>query len=270
MKNSSYTDLHHTAQTNFIDVDGIAIAYRRFGRPTGTPLVLLQHFTGTMDNWDPAVTNGLSKSFEIILFDNNGVGSSSGETPRTIQEMADDTIKFFKALNLDSINLLGLSMGGFVAQEIALKEPALVNKLILVGAGPKSGVGISGIVNLIADSEAFSPDEQKLYFFYETTNSSRALGEESLKRINKRTIDRDPETSSIAVQAQLASILDWAAPDPDAMNQLRQIKHPVWIVNGSNDIVVPTINSYTLFKYLPNAKLSLYPDSGHGSLFQYP
>ncbi len=264
------TGLHHIAETKFIEVNGTAFAYRRFGKPDGIPVVLFQHFTGTMDNWDPLVTNGLAEYFPVVLFDNMGIGASAGDTPSNIETMAEDAICFIKALNFDKINMLGFSMGGFIAQQIAMDEPGLVNKIILAGTGPRSGEGISDIVKPLTASASMSEEEQKLYLFYESTPSSRKLGRQSLLRINERTIDRDPNTEMIAVQAQLTSILNWAQPGSGSLEELRKIKHAVLIINGSNDIVVPTINSYVLFRYLPNAKLSLYPDAGHGSIFQYP
>ncbi len=264
------TDLHQTAVTKFIEVDGASYAYRMFGKKSGIPVILLQHFTGTMDNWDPAITNGLAEYFTVVLFDNKGIGASGGQTPSTIEAMAKDAISFIKILGVKKVNLLGFSMGGFISQQIAFDEPTLINKLILVGTGPKGGEGIAEIIKPLTASASMSKDEQKLYLFYETTSTSQALGKEALQRINKRIEHRDPDTKLPSIQAQLQSIMQWAESDPASHHQLKNIHHPVLVINGSNDIVVPTINSYVLFQHLPNAKLSLYPDSGHGSLFQYP
>lgn len=264
------TDFHQSATTRFIEADGTTYAYRMFGRESGIPIVLLQHFTGTMDNWDPAITNGLAEYFPVVLFDNKGIGASNGQTPVSIEEMAKDAISFIKALDYKKVNLLGFSMGGFISQQIVFDEPTLVDKLMLVGTGPKGGEGIAEIVKPLTDSAAMSPDDQKLYMFYETTSSSQSLGKVALERINKRKENRDPNTSLPAIQAQLQSLLKWGEPDAEALFKLKGIHQPVLVINGSNDIVVPTINSYVLFQHLPNAKLSLYPDSGHGSLFQYP
>lgn len=269
MNTSNFT--HETAPTQYIDVQGAKFAYRIFGNQTGLPLVLLQHFTGTLDNWDPAVTDGLAKHFQVILFDNKGIGASSGETPDNIDVMAHDAIAFINALGLKKINMLGFSMGGFVAQRIALIAPELINRLILAGTGPKGGSGITDIVKPLTESFSIVGDnDQKLFLFYKPTATSRALGQKSLDRIYTRQINRDTETSGPAIQAQLKSILDWGQPDADALNDLKQIKQPVLVINGSDDTMVPTINSYILFQNLPNARLSLYPDSGHGSIFQYP
>jgi len=264
------TDLHQTANTKFIEVDGISYAYREFGKKSGIPVVLLQHFTGTMDNWDPAITNGLAEYFPVVLFDNKGIGASAGQTPTTIEAMAKDAVSFIKGLGFKKVNLLGFSMGGFISQRIVFDEPMLINKLMLVGTGPKGGEGIAEITKPLTASASMDPDDQKLYLFYESSSTSRALGKESLKRINRRLVNRDPDASLPAIQAQLQSILQWAESDSTALNQLKKINHPVLVINGSDDIVVPTINSYVLFQHLPNSKLSLYPDSGHGSLFQFP
>ncbi len=262
-------DLHQTASTKFIKTGGVKYAYRVFGKKSRIPIVLLQHFTGTMDNWDPAVTNGLARYFQVILFDNKGIGASGGKTQETIKEMAKDTIAFIKAIGFSKVNLLGFSMGGFIAQQVALDKPLLINKIILAGTGAKGSVDIAGLVNPLSESAAMSADEQKLFLFYESTSKSRASGQQSLDRIHERTINRDPDTVAASVQSQLKSILAWAQPDAEALNKLKQISQAVLVVNGSNDIIVPTINSYILFQHLPNAKLILYPDSGHGSIFQY-
>ncbi len=265
---NAYT--HNTAPNLFIDIDGIKYAYRTFGNDTGIPLLLLQHFTGTLDNWDPIVTNGLAKHFKVILFDNKGIGASTGETPDNIGTMAQDAISFTKALGIGRINILGFSMGGFIAQQITLDAPDLVDKLILAGTGPKGGERISEIMGPLTESSSMDPYEQKLFLFYGKTETSRTLGKRSLDRINKRKINRDPETGLPAVQAQLASILNWAQPADDSLERLTKIKQPTFIVNGSNDTIVPTINSYIMFQNMPDAKLSLYPDSGHGAIFQFP
>jgi pimeloyl-ACP methyl ester carboxylesterase len=265
-----FTERHHTAVTQFIEAGGTRYAYRRLGQQEGTPLLLLQHFTGTLDNWDPQVTDGLAEHFPVVLFDNKGIGASQGETPVNIEAMAQDALSFVKALGLTKINLLGFSMGGFIAQQIALDAPALVHKVILAGTGPKGGEGLASSETALHATAGMSPEEQKLYFFYKPTATSRALGRQSLDRINSRTIDRDPETSLPGIQSQLKAILGWSRPDETVLERLSRIKQPVLVINGSDDIICPTVNSILLFQHLPNARLSLYPDSAHGSIFQYP
>lgn len=261
---------HQNAKTRFIEVKGTKFAYRTLGRLSGTPLILLQHFTGTLDNWDPAVTDGLAKNFQVILLDNKGIGASEGQTPESIEEMAHDVASFIKAMGFKKVNVLGFSMGGFIAQQLTLFHPELIDKLILAGTGPKGGEGIADIVKPLTASSKMNAVDQKLYLFYNQTPVSTALGRQAIGRINSRIKDRDPDAQLPAIQAQLKSIISWGQPDANALAKLKEIRQPVLVVNGNNDIVVPTINSYTLFQNLPNARLSLYPDSGHGSIFQYP
>lgn len=266
---STMTDYHQTTPTNFIEVGGNRYAYRVLGNQPGIPLILFQHFTGTMDNWDPAVTNGLAQHYKVIIFDNKGIGASEGQTPDNIADMAKDATGFIKALGYKKINILGFSMGGFIAQEIALSNPELINKLILAGTGPKGGEGIADIGNALTATQDMSPDEQKLYFFYSKTAYSRDLGKASLARIHQRVVNRDPDATMPAIMSQLKSIVAWGQPDTHGAGRLKQFRQPVLIVNGNNDIIVPTINSYVMFQNFPNAHLSLYPDANHGAIFQY-
>ncbi|MFC4211619.1 alpha/beta fold hydrolase [Pedobacter lithocola] len=261
---------HQTATTQYIESNGTRYAYRILGKCTGIPLVLLQHFTGSMDNWDPKVTNELAAGSKVVLFDNKGVGATGGESADNIAQMAKDAIGFIKALGYTKVNLLGFSMGGFIAQQIALDEPGLVNKLILAGTGQKGAVDIAEIVKPLARIASMSDEDQKLFLFYTATEHSRDLGKAAMSRIYQRTIDRDPNTATPAIMLQLQAILAWAQPDPDSLSRINKIGQPVLIVNGSNDTMVPTINSYIMFQNIPNARLSLYPDAGHGSIFQYP
>lgn len=263
-------ETHQTARTQFVEVNGTKYAYRAFGKMAGPPLILLQHFTGTLDNWDPVVTDGLAEHFRVVLLDGQGVGTSGGQTPDTIEAMAHDTIGVIKALGFQKVNVLGFSMGGFIAQQMILEEPALIDKVILAGTGPKGGQGIADIGTPLTASAAMSPDEKKLYLFYTASAASRALGQRSLDRIHQRTKNRDKDADGGAIEGQLKAILNWGQADAQALNRLKTITQPVLIVNGSNDIVVPTINSYVLFANLPNAKLSLYPDAGHGAIYQHP
>jgi pimeloyl-ACP methyl ester carboxylesterase len=268
--NAPTAGLHQTATTRFVDVNGTDYAFRTFGNKSGLPLILLQHFTGTMDNWDPKVTDGLAEHFQVVLFDYKGIGASGGQAPDKIQDMSQDVISFIKALGFDKVNLLGFSMGGFVAQQMALDEPGLINKMILAGTGPKGGEGLANTAEALTATATMTPEEQKLYFFYKPTSTSRALGQESLARINERVASQDPNTIMPAIQAQLKAILGWSESDVNTFTRLKRIKQPVLIVNGSDDIICPTNNSYIMFKNLSYSKLCLYPDSAHGAIFQYP
>jgi pimeloyl-ACP methyl ester carboxylesterase len=267
---STAPDLHSTAPTQFIEIDGITYAYRIFGKKTGLPLVFLHHLTATIDDWDPLVTNGLAQDFQVVLFDNKGVGASGGETPDYIKAMADDATTFIKALGFNKVHLIAFSLGGFVAQQMAIDTPELIGKVILAGTGPKGSEGLDHIPQLLTKAFATAPEDPRLFLFYNATVNSRTLGLDSLARIKKRTENRVPNTAMPSIQAQLKSILGWGEPDNNELNKLKEILHPVLIINGSNDIMVPTINSYRLFQGLPNAWLNLYPDSGHGAIFQYP
>jgi pimeloyl-ACP methyl ester carboxylesterase len=262
-------DLHETAKTRFIEAGSTKYAYRAFGKETGIPIVFLHHFTATIDDWDPRVTNGLAQHFKVILLDNKGIGASDGQTPDNIKAMADDATAVIMALGFKKVNLLGFSMGGFVAQQIALDTPELVNKLILAATSLKGGEGLSNLPNIMKEAFATAPEDPRLFLFYSKTPESIALGRQSLARVKKRREDRVPATAMPSIQAQVMSILGWAAVDKNVYFELGQIKQPALVINGNNDIMFPTINSYNLFQHLPNARLSLYSDSGHGAIYQY-
>jgi len=266
---TSTVSFHQSAPTKFIEAGGTRYAYRILGNKPGFPLILFQHFTGNMDNWDPKVTDGLAQSFTVVLFDNKGIGASGGETPDNIAQMAKDAVIFIKALGYNKVNLLGFSMGGFIAQQIALDEPQLVNKIILAGTGQKGAAGLAEIGTPLTVASKMGPEEQKLYLFYSPSANSQAIGKQVQLRIHSRKINRDTDATNTAIMAQLQAILDWAKPAADSLERLTKISQPVFIVNGNNDILVPTINSYTMAQHMPNAQLSLYPDANHGSIFQY-
>jgi pimeloyl-ACP methyl ester carboxylesterase len=267
--NNTVPDLHESAKTQFIEAGGTTYAYRIFGKESGLPLVLLHHFTATIDDWDPRLTNGLAQHFKIVLLDNKGIGASNGQTPDTVKAMADDATAFIKALGFTKVNLLGFSLGGFVAQQIALDSPQLVNKLILAATGPKGGEGIANLPNIMNEAFATAPEDPRLFLFYSKSPESIALGRQSLARVKKRKENRVSPTAMPSIQAQVKAILGWSAENKDASQELGRIQQPSLVVNGNNDIMFPTINSYNLFQHLPNARLSLYPDSGHGAIYQY-
>lgn len=268
---TTYT--HQTAPTQFVEANGIRFAYRRFGKAGTVPLVLNMHFMGTMDYWDPAVTDGFAEGREIILFNNAGVSSSSGEVPETFAQMSANAIAFIKALGLKQVDVLGFSIGGLVAQEITLQAPDLVRRLILVGTGPRSGESMdSGTPEgkEIFGATYANPDDLWLRVHFTPSDVSQAAGREFVKRFRLRSTNRDPEVSQAAALAQRAAIGRWGAKRDHAWDYLKTIKQLVLVVNGSNDVIIYTINSYILQQNLPNAQLIIYPDSAHGSLFQYP
>jgi pimeloyl-ACP methyl ester carboxylesterase len=264
---------HQTAPTQFVDAAGVRFAYRRFGKSGGVPLVFNMHFTGTMDHWDPLVTDGLAATREVILFNNAGISSTSGEVPGSVEEMAANAAAFIKALGLAKVDVLGFSLGGFVAQALAVADPSLVRRLILVGTGPRGGEGMATLTpeaQAVFGATYASPDELWLGVFLTPTEASQAAGRAFLRRFRLRVEDRDPEVGGGVAPAQINSIGKWGAPRAGAFDYLREITHPTLVINGSNDVILYTVNSLILQQNLPNAQLILYPDSNHGSQYQYP
>ena len=269
------TQTHETAPTRFVEASGTRFAYRRFGGGEGLPLLFCQHFTGTMDNWDPVITNTLAQEREVILFDNRGVGSSNGQTPDSIQAMATDALAFVDALGLKQIDLFGFSIGGMVAQQMVLDKPELVKHLILAGTGPEGGEGIdiggvppSSVV--LADASLSHFDRQQRLFFA-PTETSQAAGRAFFERKHWRKDDRDPEATPAVAKAQTIAIKSWGEQKKgERYHRLKEIRQPTLVFNGINDVMIPTTNSYILALHIPDARLVLYPDSGHGALSQYP
>ena len=263
---------HQTAPTQFVEANGIRFAYRRFGKPHGVPLVFNQHFTGTMDHWDPAVTDGLATEREVILFNNAGVSSSSGEVPTTFEEMGGNAVAFIKALGLSKVDVLGFSIGGFVAQEITLQAPDLVRRVVLVGTGPRSGEGMATLTpeaQEIFGATYDDPDHLWLRVHFTRSETSQAAGREFLKRFRLRAENRDPAVNEKVAPAQIEAISKWGAPREKPFEYLKAIHQPALVVNGGNDVIIYSVNSFILQQHLPNAQLILYPDGNHGSQYQY-
>jgi pimeloyl-ACP methyl ester carboxylesterase len=264
-----------TAPNLSIDAaDGIRYAYRRFGDATtdAVPLLFLQHFRGNLDNWDPDLVDAIAERREVILVDYAGVGGSSGRPRTDVTASAQDILAFTDALGLRRIDLLGFSLGGFVAQEVTLIRPQLVRRLVLAGTGPQGGADMHGftpdVYALAAPDEPTGDDLVSLFF--SPSQHSTAKGWEFIQRIFTRQEDRDEPTDLRARDAELDAITKWGVPDPTRLNRLAAIEQPVLAANGENDIMVPTKNTELLGKHLPNATVKIYPDSGHGFLFQYP
>src|SRR5439155_3703538 len=266
-------DTHQTAPTQFVEANGIRFAYRRFGKTGGVPIVFNQHYTGTMDYWDPTVTDGLARDREVILFNNAGVSSSSGEAPATFEEMGANAIAFIRALGLKRVDVLGFSIGGMVAQEITLQAPDLVRRLIVDGTGPRGGQGMELIAQ--ATGRLFGatydpPENVWLAVKFSPSAAGQAAGREFLKRTHLRQVGRDPEVNDKVSPAQVEAIGKWGVRQKGSDDYLKTIKQPTLIVNGSNDVNIPTVNSFIMQQNMPNAQLIIYPDSNHGAHHQYP
>jgi len=264
---------HQTAPTQFVEAAGIRFAYRRFGAKIDIPLLFFMHFTGTMDHWDPALTDGFAHDREVILFNNAGISSSSGEVPTSIEEMAQHAAAFTDALGIEKLDALGFSMGGLIAQQFSIGRPNLVRKLILVGTGPRSGEGMASLTpeaQEIFGAKYDPADELWLRVFFTPSKQSQAAGRKYLERQRARNGDRDPLPNAKVAPAQVAALQKWGAPAKDPYAYLKKITQPTLVVNGSNDVIVYTVNSFILQQNLPNAQLILYPDSNHGAQYQYP
>ena len=263
-----------TAENLSLEVGDVSFVYRRFGnKQMASPaLVMLQHFRGNLDNWDPALVDRLAQDREVILLDNRGVGGSTGVVPENVTTMARDALAFIDALGLEQIDLLGFSLGGYVAQELVLLRPRLVRRLVLAGTAPQ---GAPDLHRWSEDVYALAtPDEPTaedlLALFFSGSEESRAKGMESIGRLFQREVDRDEPTDLATRDAQLAAITAWGIPDASKLNRLAGITQPTFVANGDNDTMMHTHNSHLLAEHLPNAQLRIYPDAGHGFLNQYP
>ena len=266
------TNSHNTAPTRFIEAESISYAYRRFGTITGTPLVFLQHFRGGLDNWDPKVTDGLAHQRPVILFNNAGISSSGGEPADSVSGMARHVVNFINALGLKQVDLLGFSLGGFIAQQVAGKNPHLIRRVILAGTGPRGGEGMAEFTPKATEhaTQQTPALENFLYLFFSPSEASQAAGRSFWNRRHTR-MNQDVPSSLAAMRAQAAAIAEWGVvPKTDRYRELKQIGQPVLVVNGHDDIMVPTINAFILQQHIRNATLIVYPDSGHGAIFQYP
>ena len=260
---------YRDAPNRFIMAGNIRFAYRELGPRGGVPLVLLNHWGAVLDNFDPRIVDGLAVSHHIIALDYQGIGLSSGTAPVTIDEMARDVIAVISELGFTTVDLMGFSLGGFVAQDIVLKAPDLVRKLILTGTGPAGGTGIArvGAVSwpLIIKGMLTLQDPKTYLFFTSSTNGRRAA-KDFLARLKERQIDCDEEPTPRAFLRQLSAIKTWGRQTPQ---DLGRIHIPVLVANGDNDIMVPTSNSRDMARRIPNAELVIYEDASPGGIFQY-
>src|SRR6266852_1579642 len=261
------------ARTQLLQVNGHSYAHRRFGNGSGLPLLCLQHFTGTLDNWDPAVTDPLASGREVILFDNAGVGRSTGDVPETIAGMAGHALVFLDELGIQTCDVIGYSLGGMVALHMVQDRPSIFRRMILVGTGPRGGEDIMhlekpSLAKRIQDPTNRGYDVLKKIFFTAST-ASQAAAEAFVRRISQRKDDLDPPSGPKVAGAQIAAFREWEAFTGERFADLRAIRQPALVVNGVHDEMIAVRNSYWLADNLPNAVLLVYPDAGHGSLFQY-
>lgn len=259
----------HAPNKSIRSANGITYAYRELGGKTGIPIVFFTHLSANLDNWDPRIIDGIAKQHWVITFDNKGVGLSSGQVPGTIKEMAEDTIAFIKALGFKQIDILSFSMGGMIAQELLELEPTLIRKVILTGTGPRGGKGIENVTKISNQDlvrAIFTLKDVKTYLFFTRTLNGKKKAKEFLARIKERKQNRDKMISLKGYYTQLKAINRWGKSTPA---DLSKIKQPILVVNGEADRMVPTENSYELVQRLPNSKLVIYKDAGHGAIFQY-
>jgi pimeloyl-ACP methyl ester carboxylesterase len=261
-------DTHETAPTQFVQAGDSRLAYRRFGRREGTPLLLLNYFAAHMDAWDPKVTNGLAEERDVIIVDYPGIGRSSGTTPSTVTDFTKCCIEFCRALNLPKFDVAGFSLGGMIAQQLSFENSDMVRRIILMGTGPRGGEGMV-FTDLSIDE---LDDETGLIMkaFFTSSDASKSAGHAYLARVKARITDRDEPVSKSSAMAQLAAIREWGViPSKDRFAMLSQISHPTLIVHGNKDVVVMPINAFLLAEHLPNAQLIIYPDASHGAQSQH-
>jgi pimeloyl-ACP methyl ester carboxylesterase len=258
-----------TAPTQTINAGGVEFAYRQLGPSGKVPVVFLTHLAAVLDNWDPRVVDGIAAEHRVITFDNRGVGASSGATPTTIKEMASNAVTFIRALGFDQVDLFGFSMGGMIAQVIAQQQPELVRKMIIAGTGPAGGEGIDKVTHISYLDTArglLTRQDPKQFLFFTRTPNGRQAGQEFLARLQERTNNRDTPISLRSFRAQLKAIHRWGQQKPADLTSIHQ---PVLVMNGESDKMVPTKNTVDLDRRLPNSQLVIYPDAGHGGVFQF-
>jgi pimeloyl-ACP methyl ester carboxylesterase len=257
------------APTRAIKVGGVPFAYRELGAGSGVPVVFLHHLMAVLDDWDPRLIDGIAAHHRVIAFDNRGVGASGGAVPDTIEEMGRDAIAFIRALGLDEVDLLGFSLGGGVAQMVALQAPGLVRRMILAGTGPRGGGGIDEITKVAVKAylkAALTLGDARKFLFFPRTPEGKRAAKDYLARLKERTADRDKRISVQARRAQLKAIRAAGLSEPDDLSVITQ---PVFVANGDRDLMVDSSHSANMADRIPNARLKIYPGSGHGGVFQH-
>lgn len=265
--NSNYT--YATVPTKFVETNGIKFAYRSYGKAGDIPVVYFNHLTANLDNCDPRIMDAIASHRQIISFDYRGIGSTTGIQGESIADMAKDGIAFIHALGYDQVDIVAFSMGGFITQEILFAEPQLVRKVILAGSGPKGGAGIPAVVSRTYGDifkGLLSFRDPKFYLFFNQDKTGKAAAREFLSRLKERKENRDEKVKFYTLKKQLKAIKEWGNDKP---MDLSVFALPVFIANGDNDRMVPTPLSIDMAKRFPNAELKIYPNSGHGGIFQY-
>ena len=258
-----------TVATRTVAAAGTRFAYRQIGRGRGVPLVLLNHWGANLDNFDPSIVEALAEGRPVFTFDYRGVGASDGDAPLSVSSMADDMLEAIHALGLDTIDVMGFSLGGFVAQDMILKRPELLRRLILTGTGPAGGTGIEKVGSVswpLIVKGMLTFRDPKMFLFFTASKPSRHAAKAFLARLKVRKADRDAAVTPKVFLRQLKAITAWGTQPPQDLGVIRQ---PVLIANGDHDITVPSENSRDLARRIPGAELVLYPDAGHGGIFQY-
>jgi pimeloyl-ACP methyl ester carboxylesterase len=273
MAETASVETYVDAETQVVSAsNGVDYAYRAMGASDGPPLVALQHFRGNLDNWDPALIDGLARDRQAITFDNRGVAATGGSTPSTIAQMAFDAIDFIDALELGEVDLLGFSIGSFVAQEIALVRPSIVRKVVLASSAPQGASGMHGWAPEVIDAvgKPETSGEEYLSVFFTASEASRAAGQEVIGRLfGARTVDRDAPTSWQTRLAQYDAVCSWGQPNHSLLERVSAIDKPVFVTAGDSDPMILPHYSYLLAGLIPGASLKMYQDSAHGFLFQH-
>jgi pimeloyl-ACP methyl ester carboxylesterase len=255
--------------TRTLDVNGVPFAYRELGPEGGVPVVFLHHLMAVLDDWDPRVIDGIAAKHRVVAFDNRGVGASGGDVPESVEEMGRDAIAFIRAKGLSKVDLLGFSLGGGVAQMIALQAPELVRRIILAGTGPRGGGGIEKITRVAVAAyvkAALTMSDARAFLFFPRDSNGKRAAKDYFSRLKERTRDRD---KPIALQARVAQLRAIRAAGLHAPDDLSVITQPVFVANGDNDLMVASEHSADMARRLPNARLTIFPNSGHGGVFQY-